>query len=406
MKVIQIGATYTGAQEKLEYSIHKYLQRNEYDSYILYAYGDSNDSQIIKYETRLANVIRRGIYKYLAKSPRCAFFSTIQLIKNISRIKPDIVHLHVLHHGYIDYVLLFHYLAKKKIPVVYTMHDMWAFTGGCYYYTEVACNAYTSDCSNCPKNSSSLDCSSKKTKYYLNLKIKLYEDLNKIIFVAVSDWVLEELKKSKLNKYSLCKVWNALDPDSYRDIDTSDNAGEGTIFASTGVFKIIGVANVWTEQKGIFRFIELAQLLGDKYQFALVGNISKQLRKISPPNILYKGPINDKRELAKCYSQADIHISMSTEETFGYTFVEAAFCGTKSIGFDCTAISSVIKKVKGFVVPKDDLQAVSALVIRLNETRRICKLTEVEKIEIYNQFSSKKMAEEYCRIYHDLCEQK
>ena len=402
MRILQVGATYSGAQEKIQYSIHRFLQSHGEDSYILYAYGESNDINIIRYESRVAKILRRFIHKYITRSPHCAFLSTFQLINNINKIKPDIVHLHVLHHGYIDYLWLFRYLAKKKIPVVYTMHDMWVFTGGCYYYNDVKCNGYRSGCENCPQSIYALDCNINRTAHYLNAKSNLYDKLNKIMFVAVSDWVLNEAKKSLIYKYPMHTIWNALDSDIFREKKTFKHEKHESIQFSDESFKIIGVANTWIKRKGIHKFIELAKILGDKYQIILVGNAGKEIQLNSPSNILYVGMIKDKMELASYYKKADIHISMSLEETFGYTFVEAAFSGTKSIGYDSTAIPSVLRMVKGFVIQEHSVLAVANQVKKLHANRGLCKLTSAEIEEIYKKFSPDKMAGEYYKIYSNL----
>lgn len=114
MRILQIGATYVGAQEKIEYIIHRYLENRGHESFILYAYGTSNDARVIKYESKCTNIMRRILWKYLDRTPHAALLSTIQLLSKIEKIHPDIVHLHILHHGYIDYILLLKYLSRKK----------------------------------------------------------------------------------------------------------------------------------------------------------------------------------------------------------------------------------------------------------------------------------------------------
>lgn len=402
MRVLQIGATYVGAQEKIEFAIHTYLESIGHESYILYAYGTSNNARIIKYESKWTNIIRRALWKYIGKNPHCALLSTIQMLRKIRKIHPDIVHLHMLHHGYTDYILLLKYLAKKKIPIIYTMHDMWAFTGGCYHYTDKQCSEYMENCMNCPKDTSELDCSVTKTSYYLNVKLNLFKNLKKVAFVAVSDWVHQEIMKSKLSCYQQYTVWNALNADTYMELDEIKDTECLKEFNSNDKFKILGVAANWDTRKGIQRFFELANLLGEDYEIILAGNVSEQIKKTAPTNIIFIGQVIDKRMLAKCYEQADIHISMSLEETFGLTFVEAAYSGTRSIGFDSTAIAQVVNKVKGFVIKENDVQEVAVKVRKLNQKRELCKLSNAEMKEIFTEFSSKKMAEEYFRIYNSL----
>lgn len=402
MRILQIGATYVGAQEKIEYIIHRYLENRGHESFILYAYGTSNDARVIKYESKCTNIMRRILWKYLDRTPHAALLSTIQLLSKIEKIHPDIVHLHILHHGYIDYILLLKYLSRKKIPVVYTMHDMWAFTGGCYHYTEEVCGGYMQNCTNCPKNTSELDCNSTKTSYYLNKKINLFNNLNKIVFVAVSDWVHQEIMKSKLSCYQQETVWNSFDADAYMNTDGVQDIKLLKEFKARDKFRIIGVAANWDIKKGINRFFELAKLLGDEFEIVLVGNVNETLKNTAPANIIFTGKIMEKCVLAKCYEESDIHISMSFEETFGLTFVEAAFSGIRSIGFNSTAIAQVVSKVKGYVIKENNVSGMASKVMELSQDRKACRLSETEKKEIFSDFSSQKMAKEYFRIYSAL----
>lgn len=76
---------------------------------------------------------------------------TRTFIKQIDSIKPDIVHLHNIHGYYLNYEILFDYLAQLDIPIVWTLHDCWAFTGHCAYYSYVGCNRWRTLCHDCPQ---------------------------------------------------------------------------------------------------------------------------------------------------------------------------------------------------------------------------------------------------------------
>lgn len=392
MRVVQIGATYVGAQEKIESAIHNYLKKNGHKSYILYAIGNSEEPDIIRYENLLENLLRRGLLKIAGKNPHCAVLSTLRLICNIERFNPDVAHLHILHHGYIDYIMLLKYLAKKKIPVVYTLHDMWAFTGGCYYYFDVQCNSFQTGCSDCPKKTCELDCRQNKTGKYFETKMQLFKKLNKICFVSVSKWVNEEVIKSGIGAYPQYIVWNAIE---------NNRLITSPVKKETDKFYIIGVAANWGERKGISRFIELGKALDDRFRIILVGEAGESVKMNAPDNIVFFGKIEDKIELYNIYAGADINLSMSLEETFGLTFLEAALTGTKSIGLRSTAVPEIIGKVNGYVVaPK--VGAVVDLLNILVENREACKLTDAQVESIRNKFSAENMAKHYLGIYREM----
>ena len=99
------------------------------------------------------------------------------------------------------------------------------------------------------------------------------------------------------------------------------------------------------------------------------------------------------------YAQADLHVSMSFEETFGMTFVEAALAGTKSMGFNKTAIPYVIEKVYGYVLKSDQVAEMADAIFALSKHRENCKLDSEQMAAVRDYFSSDKMARSYYAVY-------
>lgn len=393
MKIVQVGATYYGAQKKIETAIHEYLIDHGHDSYILYAMGESADSAVISYENKLENIIRRILRKFVAKNPHFAFISTIKLLRKLSALSPDLVHLHIVHHGYLDYLLLLKYLARWDIPVVCTQHDMWWFTGGCYYYTDVGCTLFQDGCQNCPKARADLDCKPSETSVRLKEKLALFQKINKLSFVSVSDWVYRESMKSRISDFPQYVVWNAI-----KDTDEK-NLWKRT--DSDSRFRIVGVAASWGSRKGIERFIELAQKLGDQYQIVLIGTASDAIKRSAPQNITFMGPIYDKDKLNEQYALADVHVSMSMEETFGLTFIEAAIMGTKSIGFNSSAVPEVLQKIDGYIIMSNTVEEMAELIKSLNQDRQQCCLSKEDIYRIKQFFSEERMASQYVQVYEN-----
>ncbi len=385
MRVVQISGAYMGAQKTIERAIHNEWLSRGHDSMVLYAIGEADEAGISCYESRFAMLVRRALRKVLGKNPHFSYLSTRQLIRCLRKIQPDLVHLHVLHNGYTDYDKLFRYLSAEKIPVVYTVHDMWAFTGGCYYYTEERCSRFETGCRQCPAAKQRLDNPPRKTAAYYRRKRRLFSSLDKIQFIAVSRWVAEEMQKSFLADYPVTVINNGIDPPRI-----------GTAYQPDGDrFTLLSVAATWDERKGIYRIFEMARLLGEAYRFELVGYVSAHLRKSAPDNVRFLDYIGEKEELLRLYDRADLYVSASLEETFGMTFVEAAFMGTRSVGFASTAVADTLHGVCGVAVEQLTVQAM-ADAIRRTVRREDLKLTKEETEQIAARYSSKAMAQAYC----------
>lgn len=392
MRILQIGATFVGAQKKIEYAIHDYALKHGHNSSILYAIGESDDPNIICYENQLDSLIRRGLRKVFGKYPRFALISTLKLIRKIKKYRPDLVHVHIIHHGYLDYERLLKYLAKQKRPVVFTVHDMWFFTGGCYYYSTINCDGFMSGCNSCPKVTRELDCRKDATAKYLKKKLKLFCDLKNISFVSVSPWVHTEIKKSELALYPQYLIMNSVDSERCLSSEPGKN----------DKFTIIGVAANWDDRKGLRRFYELGEELEDLCDIILVGNVAEDYKKDAPSNITFYGFTNSADELYDLYSSCDLHVSMSLEETFGLTFVEAALSGIRSMGYNSTAIPAVLEKTHGYIISSCTVEETAAKIKQLVESREACVIIGEEYSEIKNYFSPQRMAFEYHKVYEEM----
>ena len=389
MRIMQVGAAFVGAQKIIEGEIHRWLIKNGHESKVLFAVGEPDDNNTVCYETPIESLLRRTMCRAFGIHPCFAFLQTRRIVWHIKKWKPDVVHLHVLHHGYVDYISLFNYLAREQIPVVYTMHDMWAATGGCYYYSVQRCGKFQDGCRACEADPAMLDCRPKQAEKLFSVKKALFEKLDKLCFVAVSPWVEAEARRTMLAQYPICTVWNALA--SPLNVDLPQEA--------TGKFRILGVAACWDKRKGIDRFFELAQLLGDRFEIKLVGDVEETVKAKAPRNILFPGRVNDSAQLFALYAQADLHVSMSFEETFGMTFIEAAFAGTKSMGFDKTAVPYVIGNLFGYIIKSENVSGMVDVILNLSKHREDCKLNLEQMAAVKDFFSSEKMGQGYYTVY-------
>ncbi len=391
MRILQIGATFVGAQKKIEYAVHKCAIEQGHESAVLYAIGESSEKDIVCYENKFDAIIRRGMRKIFGKNPKFALLSTLKLIRYIKKYKPDLVNIHIIHHGYLDYEKLLGYLAKTNIITIFTVHDMWFFTGGCYYYSVSGCDGFLKGCRKCPKEENELDCKKRDVAKCFEKKVKLFRNLKKIGFVSVSPWVHSEINKSFLKDYPQFLVMNAADSVSIPP--KTDKRQK---------FTIIGVANNWDERKGLGRFYSLGSQLLGVCDIILVGNISEQMKIGAPENIEFYGYANSAEELHKLYSLCDLHVSMSYEETFGLTFVEAALSGIRSMGFSSTAIPAVLKKTGGYVVSPCTVENAVEIIKDLVTKRETCVIDGDEYCEIRKYFSPDRMALEYAEIYKEM----
>lgn len=391
MKIVQIGAYMWGAQKIIEEGIHNYAIEKGHGSYILYVRGQSEVTGTIKCETRLENLLTRGLRKLFGKHAQFSLIQTLRIICYLQRIRPNLVHLHVLH-GATDYSLLLYYLGKKQIPVVYTMHDMWAHTGGCYHTGK--CQKYQTACVSCVMDSRQMDEERENVQRSFQRKKRLLLQLNQLHCVAVSNWVANEMKKGFLSVRPISVIYNGIDfEESPTRYPTKQRLKDKC--------QIISVAASWGESKGFDIIIDLARMLGSAFEIILVGNTTVGQRNLNPGNIVFYGECSNRKELFSLFQNADLHVTASRAETFGMTIVEAAMAGTRSIGFSCTAVGEILGRVNGISVSECTAEALYDAILEVCKQSK-CKLSTEEIKCVYEQFSVRRMAEEYVALYENM----
>lgn len=284
--------------------------------------------------------------------------ATRKLITEIQEIKPDIVHLHNIHGYYLNYEILFQYLAEKDIPVVWTLHDCWAFTGHCAYFTLKGCEKWKTECRECPLQkrypvSFFID---RSTRNY-HTKKEVFTSIPRMIMVPVSEWLGGLVRSSFLSKYPVHPIYNGVDLQIFMPKSNKEEIRK--FIEATQPYMLIGVASIWTSSKGIQDYYKLRNYLPiDKYAIVMVGLNKKQIQQL-PKGIVGVSRTNSVHELAEYYSAADVVLNLSYQETFGMTTAEGLACGTPGVVYNATASPELINEETGLIVDPGNIVGVA-----------------------------------------------
>lgn len=254
----------------------------------------------------------------------CSKNATKKLVKEIERYNPDIVHLHNLHGYYLNIEILFEYLAAADIPIVWTLHDCWAFTGHCSHFSKVQCEQWKTHCSYCiqktcyPSSILMDNCKSNFTR-----KSAAFTSIKRMTIVTPSQWLADLVKESFLKEYPVKVIRNGIDlavfKPTYGDFREKYGLQDKKI--------ILGVASVWDERKGFNDFLKLSDLVDDRTYIVLVG-VNKKQRKKLPKNVIGIERTNDAKELAEIYTAADVFFNPTYEDNYPTVNLEAQACKT------------------------------------------------------------------------------
>jgi len=376
-----------------------------WESYIAWGRVDGKSASIkIKIGNKASVLFHGFLTRLFDLHGYGSYFATKRLVVQIKNIKPDIIHLHDVHGYYINLKVLFNYLKESGVPVVWTHHDCWAFTGHCAFYSTVNCNKWQTECHDCPLSrdypgSFFMDNSRKNYR----MKKKLFTSLNKIYNIGVSEWISKELKKSFLNKYPIQTICNGIDTDVFKprqeceiEIREKYGLGNGTV--------LIGVATAWGERKGLSDYYKLREKLGCEYIIVLVG-VPESIKKTLPKGMIGIQRTDSVDELCKLYSASSIVLNLASAESFGKTTPEGLSCGVPSIVYNCTASPYLIDDKTGIIVEKGDISAlVDAIKTIMSWNRedtivkcreRACELYSIKNnwpkyIDLYKQIMNMK----------------
>ena len=322
------------------------------------------------------------------------WIGTKLLLKNFDKIKPNIIHLHNLHNCYINLPMLFSYIKKHNIRVIWTLHDCWAFTGQCPHFTVAKCQKWKTGCHNCPSFQLYPKASYDNTKRMWQLKKKWFTGIEDLTIVTPSQWLADLVKKSYLKDYPVQVINNGIDLQVFKPTASDFRKKYGL----KDKYIILGVAFGWGERKGLDVFVELSKRLDNSYQIVLVGTngiVDKQL----PDNIITIHRTQNQVELAEIYTAADLFVNPTREEVLGLVNIEANDCGTPVLTFRTGGSPECIDETCGFVVDCDDIDAMEREILRISKENPYTKAACIKRAK---RFDMDDRFEEYVTLYNRL----
>ena len=329
--------------------------------------------------------------------------ATTKLIKRIDDIKPDIIHLHNLHGYYINIEVLFDYLATKDIPIVWTLHDCWAFTGHCTHFEAIGCMKWKTHCYECPlKTSYPASLLIDRSKKNFNDKRRFFNSVTNLNIIPVSNWLHNHLKESFLSSHNIQTIHNGIDLNVFSINGKTNEVREK--YSVGDEFVVLGVSNIWNKGKGLNDFIELSNMLGDDTKIILVGMDKEQIGDL-PKNIIGIERTESQQELAELYSMADLFVNPTYGDTFPTTNLESLSSGTPVLTYRTGGSPESVTKDTGFVVEQGDLDGVLAAI---NQVRQKGKghYTSLCRQHAEQYFNKDDRYQEYLELYERLLENK
>jgi glycosyltransferase involved in cell wall biosynthesis len=397
MKVLQINSFFSvGGPPRIVKGIYDTLLEQGHDCVLAAGRETPIDGmKIIKIGTSINKYWHLFMSRVFDAQGFSSNHATKKLINKIEKYQPDIIHLHNLHGYYINIEILFNYLKESNIPVVWTLHDCWAFTGHCAHFDYIGCDKWRTGCFNCPQKkeypvSNVFD----NSKNNYQRKKQAFSGLNNMTIVTPSKWLAKKVEESFLNQYPVKVIHNGIDLNEFKptesDFRKKYNLEDKKI--------VLGVAQNWGTKKGFYDFYKLSDTLDSNYKIILVGLDSRQKEAI-PNKIIGFGRTNSIQELSEIYTAADVFVNPTLEDTFPTVNLESLACGTPVITYNIGGSPESIDKTCGIKVDQGDINGLAIAIHNLCNNKI---LSEEACLTRAKEFDKKDRYKEYVNLYEKL----
>ena len=399
-KLLQINATLNlGSTGRIAEQIANAAKKKGWDCFLAHGgryVGQSNYTSI-QVSSKRDNYFHAFYGEFLGKHGLGSTRATKHFVEQVKALKPDIIHLHNIHGYYLNYRVLFEYLAYAKIPIVWTLHDCWAFTGHCTHFEMVSCEKWQTECEQCPLKMAQyktrlIDRSQKNYQ----LKKQLYKELSNVTLVPVSNWLAGLVAKSILGNFPIHVINNGVDVNVFKPTNNTIRDRYGIPIDKKIILGVVGSG--FGDEKGEREFIELSKQ--NDLQIIIVGLKGNESQGL-PPNIIRSERTSSLKELAAFYSAADVFLNPTYNDTFPTTNLEALACGTPVITYRTGGSPEALDDSTGIVVDKGDLKGLNGAIYEVihNGKEYYSAACVKRAIDHYNKDDR---FDEYIKLYESL----
>lgn len=396
MRVLQINSVCgIGSTGRIATDLAAVLEAEGHECYIAYGResGIPENSKYIRIGTKMDNYLHVAKTRVFDRHGFGSKKATLAFIEEVKKLNPDVIHLQNIHGYYLNIEIFFNFLKEFNKKVIWTLHDCWAFTGHCSHFDYINCNKWVNGCRSCPLKKgypSSLLVDNSRRNY--REKKELFTGIDDLTIVTPSKWLARLVGQSFLKEYPVKVINNGIELNIFKP--TTSNFRDK--YQLQGKFILLGVANVWGEEKGFNQFLELSKKIQNDEVIVMVGLTNIQIKKL-PENVVGIGKTNSMKELAEIYSAADVFVNPTLNDNFPTTNLEALACGTPVITFNTGGSVESVDKTSGLIVEKGNSNELYHAINWLRR-RAIPQENCIERSKLYRKNDRFK---EYIELYHD-----
>ena len=322
--------------------------------------------------------------------------SGVSITEHPAFIKADVIHLHWINQGMLSLSEIAGIIASGR-KVVWTMHDMWPFTGICHH--AAGCTRYEKGCGDCPYLTAPSP--NDLSHQLFRKKLKAYGG-GKITFVACSHWLRELAVKSPLTAgHEVVAIPNPIDTERYYPMDKRDQRRRLQLPENRKIV-LFAAIKASDPRKGMDYLAEASRIIAQQHDdilFLIAGSNGEEMgKRLSLParSLGYVAP----QEMPAIYNAADLFVTPSLQENLPNTIMEAMACGTPCVGFDTGGIPEMITHGKnGYVARYKEAEDLATGILRILYANDPEIASSEARNSVLSEYSQEKVTNQYMAIY-------
>ena len=411
MKVLIVNSSDNeGGAARAAYRLHQALLNSGVDSQMLVDSKLSDDYSVAGPQSNFEkgmSLVRRVLdglaVNFYKERSQTGYSSNLMLFsglaERINKTNPDIVHLHWVNKA----MLSISDIAEIKAPIVWSLHDMWAFTGGCHYDEE--CGAYEQSCGAC-KVLGSVKSNDLSRKIFKK-KLTTYAAHKNLTVVGLSQWLATCASKSPLfkNNKVVC-LPNPIDTSVYSPLD-KHIAREILRLPINKKLILFGAMSAISDPRKGYKELcaALEQLKGQEVELVVFGGSKPEMQHDFELKAHYLGQLCDDVTLRALYSAADVMVVPSLQENLSNAVMESLACGTPVVSFDIGGNGDMVEhQQNGYLAKPYDTADLAAGIEWVLNAKNYEELSTNARKKVLSEFDSDVVAKQYIQLYESVLE--
>lgn len=402
MKVLHINQSdIVGGAGIAGYRLHQGLLHQGIDSKLLVGIVKTDDQCVesVNVPSRIDKLLYRLTWRLGLNYVN--LLSTFDISQHKFYQDADVLNFHNLHSDYFNYLAISKLTASK--PAIFTLHDMWSFTGHCSYSYD--CERWKTGCGKCPYPETYPSINMDNTSLEWNLKNWVYSKSN-LTLVTLSRWLTKQAQASMLNRFPIHHIPNGIDTNAYQPLERQLCKTVLDIPQNKKVF-LFAADSLTEKRKGgdlLFKALQqLPQSLKAETLLLTFGNGGEAMQSELGMPILSLGYIGGDRLKSVAFSAADLFIFPTRADNLPLTLQESMACGTPMVSFNIGGVPDLVRPgVTGYLAQPEDADDLAVGILKLMEDDRLREtMSQQCRAIALKEYSLELQALRYIQLYQN-----